>query len=187
MVLEKIQDERDCDDVGIPSFYCTCYEYTDIELSKADLIEPIKKLKQLAGQIINQKQKTNYETCKTISLQDLTSAEVQILKPIDKGGNRNYRIRIMTSELATFEVYGFSAETSKIGSFLKDNESGEYPKVSYTEIFNKVDYDMTLQLQEIVRVDQSSAICSEISNIMNIDSDYCICYKLKEISVLEDR
>ncbi|CAG9321643.1 unnamed protein product [Blepharisma stoltei] len=184
LLLEKINDDRSCDNVAIPNFLCSCFTFTEIPLEIAKDTPGINNLIALALESMNENIKNNKheDFCRKVSFKELVTAEIQQLKAREKGGNKIYRIRISINEDedAIFEIFGYAVKANAIINYFRPNDDGLNPITYYNETEKKL---MAIQLQGIERVDNVKAICEEIANQINENSDTCICKLPQELNI----
>lgn len=157
LLLEKVPDNRNCDDVDIPIHYCTCVEFTVIDKTQPFL----KQLAILGINSINSVIEKLNSMCLEVSFADILSAEIKILKERNTGANRMYKILISINEVpdAVFELYGYSATHNAIIKHLKPD--GFLPTIEFTLNEDSLDLQLVLQLQEIIRVDELKSDCQD--------------------------
>ena len=183
LLLEKVPDNRSCEDVDIPSFLCTCQSFVSIPVEQAIKEKPIKHLVKLGLQYINESIKTekNKNICKNITFNQLLEAEYKILKD-DSKGNRNYRIRVSIKEdsNAVFEFYGLMAKEKEMEDHIKTDSAGvTFPtkKFKFGEFLSE---KAMIQVQKVIRVDSYGGICEETAKVIGISGSICVCEKPSE-------
>lgn len=177
-MLEKIPAYRMCRDVDIPNIYCSCVDFVEIDLNRAEKMKEIESLIESGVDLINKavKNKSFDNKCKEISFKRLVRAEEKLLKHIEFGGNKKYKLAISINESQTtnYELFGYSVTEEHSLKFLKDNQSGLFPIMNYTMIINDKPIPMKFQVQNIHKID-SDAVCKLISQESFVNSDYCEC------------
>ncbi|CAG9326800.1 unnamed protein product [Blepharisma stoltei] len=177
LLLEKINDNRNCADLEIPDISCTCKEFKEISIEIAKQTAAIQKLIDLGISALNEKirDKSNEDDCEEITFKEIVKAEVSALKPIVEGGNKKYKITVSINEGGKIEFNGYLVTDQFKKRFMVSNWNHLLPYLWFDKDYNGTTHSMFLQLREIKRVDDST--CNKLDSDMIIDANNCYCFK----------
>ncbi|KAL5279302.1 hypothetical protein ACFFRR_003721 [Megaselia abdita] len=76
-ILKPISPERNCDDAGIPKWYCSCNEFTDLEIDSDLVIYTSVKIVEYINHLKNSYKKGNFKSkCRDLSLGEIKDARL---------------------------------------------------------------------------------------------------------------
>jgi hypothetical protein len=178
LMMEYVKDCRTCDDMLIPTYYCTCIAYQELPLLQALAVEAVQATISLAVDAINRdiQLKHAHEFCMRVSLDEVQKVEVKLLKE-ESFANRNYKIRITLKEnpKATFDLFSFMAVPSEFDSSAADNPRLGSQDVKFASSQGLI--DVKVQLREVLRVDAYRGLCEETALLAETSASQCICYR----------
>lgn len=126
--LEKIPNNRQCADVNIDPLYCLCRDYAPIDISSQLVTNTLTTLAKdtlyyINGNLINDK------ICKRLSLNTVLYASELILKKLNEGGNRHFKLifSIEEDKNTQIEIKFYAAEQQEIKRLKKN--FGAFPSV----------------------------------------------------------
>jgi hypothetical protein len=179
LFMEKVPDGRNCEDMNIPVYYCTCLDYIVLPIEIAKSSEPVASLVKLGIDSINNSIELDKATdfCMKVSLKEILKVEEKQFKE-DEFGNRNYKIKFTVNEhpSAIFDMLGFMSNYEEFNRFSIDQKEGRFPVMNITYIGPLGPQAMSIQVQEIIRIDPYRGICEEIARSVGTNSGKCLCY-----------
>ncbi|CAG9322489.1 unnamed protein product [Blepharisma stoltei] len=173
LFLEKISDNRNCEDVGIPAYWCKCSKFKAIE---------IDKISGLAEHIANEGIKTvnrkvwkdkSHEYCSQITLGDILSIEQEIVSH-NEIFNRTYKVKISINESSDFifSIQAYVAPVFLSELTIKEELENELYPLSDFSYGNLI---LSVQIHKIVRDDQNWDFCIELAELLTAKHSYCVC------------
>lgn len=163
---EPIPDTRTCMDANIPSFWCSCMPFEDIQLNSQEAVSVRPLLEQTIWHI-NAETVTAIQTrnspCQKLALNSTLSIQKQTTPT-----ELYYKLKFNTlqSKTVTFEALVL-INRKKIRKRLRDG-FGSSPFFFFGRGFYRIMY--------IKRLDAYAGFCKDISLLKNIDPMLCVCY-----------
>lgn len=172
---EPIPDTRTCMDVNIPSFWCSCMPFEEIEIESKEGISVLPLLEQTIWQINTETvtaTHTRNSPCQKLSLNLVLSIQKQVTPT-----EIFYKLKFNThqSQTVTFETL-ILINQNKIKKRLRDG-FGSFPFFLSGRSYYKIMY--------IKRLDAYAGFCKDISLLKNIDPMLCVCHS-KEYLITKD-
>ncbi|CAG9312109.1 unnamed protein product [Blepharisma stoltei] len=186
LLLDKIPNDRSCQDINIEPFYCSCLVFTKIDESlyagKTSLRSKEMNIKKLIREIaeyfiylINEETVTPYKSpgfhiCQEVTLKAVDSVEWLKLAP----NKHFYKLAITVNEhpLARFE--SVALVTSQYEEELNTREGYHLTKTYLNGKKN-------IKPIYIRRQDMYGGLCEQMCNLRQILAPLCICHKLGTI------
>ncbi|CAG9322491.1 unnamed protein product [Blepharisma stoltei] len=174
LLIEEISENRTCQDIGVPLYWCTCLEYNNVE---------IKDINALALHIANQtiftinKKIQNDkadEFCLGVSLGEILKAEEET-KESENYPGKLYKVTISIKEREGIIFSAFAYVADFIRDKKIDAETEIYP-LSQFENFN-------VQIQKVIRVDETDHFCCAFSEFVGAKCSFCVCKYLETFEI----
>jgi hypothetical protein len=179
LLMEKVPVDRNCAEMDIPNYYCTCLNYVELPLQKAMTTEPVISFMKLAIDAINKSVELDKagDFCMKVSLKEVLKVEEQQLKD-NEAGNRYYKIKFTVKEqpLASFDMLGFMSNYKEFKRFSIDQKGGRFPSLNITFTGPLGNQPMSIQVQDLIRIDPYRGICEEIARQVGTSAGKCLCY-----------
>uniref|UniRef100_A0A7S3I9M7 Uncharacterized protein n=1 Tax=Fabrea salina TaxID=342563 RepID=A0A7S3I9M7_9CILI len=170
LFLEKVPNNRTCEDVKIPSFWCSCLKMQEVK--ETEYPEFIYKIAQEVVYQINEetnspKTSPYSHICQKLSLKEITKLQVLATK------EEYYKMQftVNESDSALFETVVLV--TSKKYNARNINEA--YPFYPY--FFRGKNF----KVMYIRRVDSYAGVCEDLCKAKMIEAELCICHPLEYI------
>ena len=149
VLLEKIPDNRTCEDVKIKNLDCLCRDFIEIDSRSSLIFNVLEKLALGVVREINRKIHAKSQ-CRKVTFDKVVDAFEFQMKENEDGGNRMFKFRFGVEEdvNARIEVYVYAAESSEFKRLkikLDGKISAEFNKEelkgyqAYVESFRRVD------------------------------------------------
>ena len=164
--LEKIPDNRTCEDVNIKNLDCLCRDFVEIDSGSTFIFNVLEKLALGVVREIN-KQISAKSKCRSVTYDKVFQAFEFQMKENKDGGNRMFKFRFGVKEdvNARIEVYVYAADPSEFSrlkikldgkisiDFIKEYIKGYH---AYVESFKRVDLS---ECTEIIGGEEIVCIC----------------------------
>ncbi|CAG9325546.1 unnamed protein product [Blepharisma stoltei] len=166
LLYEKIPDNRTCEDIGVPLYWCNCLAYKKIEI--ADEKGLAHHIANEAVSTINKKNSKDkaQEFCLEVKFDYVIKIEEETKQSQNYSGNM-YKVTFAIKERSgvIFEAFAFVGNTIK---FIKIEVENQYYPISKWKNFE-------VQVQKIVRVDTLDDYCGELAEQMSAKASFCVC------------
>lgn len=177
LIREQIPDSRKCSDVGIPSFWCSCLSFEEIEVGALESL-----VVHLADEVLVQLNEVvytpkNYQmgaVCKKLTLGKLIKVEHQGTET-----ENYYRLRFFTQQSTTvaFEALVLLSRT-KLKTRYRD---GFGSKAFYFE------GRQTFKLMYVKRLDAYAGLCKDLSLSVGLEPMYCVCDSIDRVNYKDSK
>ncbi|CAG9325547.1 unnamed protein product [Blepharisma stoltei] len=171
---EEIPDNRTCEDIGIPLYWCNCLKYEKININDESSLAHHIAIEAVGA--INRKniKDKSQEVCMEIKLEKVIKIEEE-LKESQKYSGNMYKVSFSIRERSgvVFTAFAYVAKTFKYSKEEKENEI--YP-ISQFESFR-------VQIQKIVRADNKDDFCCEVAEVIGAKCSFCICTHPKDYQI----
>mmetsp|Transcript_22712 Transcript_22712/g.22462 ORF Transcript_22712/g.22462 Transcript_22712/m.22462 type:complete len:302 (+) Transcript_22712:375-1280(+) len=181
LLMEKVKDSRTCEDIRINLYWCTCLKYEEFNrLSSEEESAIVQRIAEAGIEAINRKISKDkaHEYCMTVSLAEIIKTDHEITDAKVK----HYKVDIKINEHPDFifRVIAQVMPSSELMKYKKQElENQIYPTASLDSSQGRIE----LQVQNVVRVDNTNEICMEIGNNVKGKDNYCVCKGLKDFNI----
>lgn len=186
LLLEKIPNSRTCDQIFIPSFWCSCMTMHSISAESTRRTRALQLLvDQFVGYVIEVMNSEIYTTtrgykdliCQRVTMREITSVYVQKVTSRDEA----FKIEFNIAEhpTARFEAYIVIGVTNKFVG-IKEDATDAFPTIPVYYLGRKV----KARLLFLKRLDKYAGLCEEIATERHINPALCICHPLNHIASL---
>ncbi|CAG9334947.1 unnamed protein product [Blepharisma stoltei] len=181
LIMEKVKDSRTCEDIRINLYWCTCLKYEEFDrLSSEEESGIVQRIAETGIEAINRKISKDKagEYCMSVSLAKIIKTDHEITNSKVK----HYKVDIKVNEHPDFifRVIAQVMPSSEMVKYKKQElENQVYPTTSLESSQGKLD----LQVQNVVRVDNTNEICMEVGNSVKGKDNFCVCKGLKDFNI----
>ena len=171
LLLEKVPDDRVCEDVNIEEYLCICRDYKPLELySKIvdNMVEVIEATLQYSNiQVLDG------AVCKQLEFAEIVEASEFRLKLDVDGGNRHLKARFRVKRYvdALIEIVIYAADEKEFNRVRKD--ASFFPSRSGKVINKYGTVTLKMQAESIKRIDLG--ICAVEIQGKRITHNLCVC------------
>ncbi len=195
LFLEKVPNYRTCEDVHIPSFWCSCMSMIELDsvaynpshpqyLQLAEFTPTTHFLNTLLENAIEKINSETYSSIKSVKnsiCSKITLKEIRAVfyrKVLGKN-NLAYKIEFNINEhqTARFEIYFVIGVSKKITNIREDASEQYVPFPVYYEGMK-----LRARIMFIKRMDKYGGLCEDIAIANALDPQLCICNSVKHIS-----
>mmetsp|Transcript_6546 Transcript_6546/g.11475 ORF Transcript_6546/g.11475 Transcript_6546/m.11475 type:complete len:778 (+) Transcript_6546:3890-6223(+) len=184
LLLEKIPNSRTCDQIFIPSFWCSCMTMHSISANDYRRSRALRLLiDQFTGYVVEVMNSEVYTTsrgykdliCRRVSIREITSVFVQKVTSRDEAFKIEFTI--LEHPTARFEAYIVLGITNKFVG-IKEDATDAFPTIPVYYLGRKV----KARLLFLKRLDKYAGLCEEIATERHINPALCICHPLSHIA-----
>ncbi|CAG9328374.1 unnamed protein product [Blepharisma stoltei] len=186
LFVEKIDDNRNCEDIGNPVYWCTCLKY---EEKKVDGLEDlIIHIGNQAAYEINGRIKREYMQKYCISpmeFEKAISVEHTPIKGVSEPDTGLYKIKYPVKDHPDyfFSVQAVAVPEKVFYKFEKKNVENDWFPISFIST-NGQQYKV--QVQYIARINEKNDICMEMEASIGGKISFCVCQKPKDYKFTPD-
>jgi hypothetical protein len=179
LFLEKIPNDRTCDEIEIPAYFCSCLRYYDVPQNKYSGVESsisgiyttrlIQEMSKNILQQINSESYSSYtnfrgQICLKVSLDKILEVNYQKLSP-----NRQYFKLVLSVNESVFAR--FEAVVMLVNVWLKPRGPSEGYEVAPFYLGGR----RVLRLMYIKRTDAYAGLCEEFCRARQLHAPLCVC------------
>jgi hypothetical protein len=184
LLIEKVPNTRTCEDVFIPSFWCSCMTMHNVV--KDDLLKTrslrllVDKLIGYVFEILNGEVHTSFNEhkdliCQKATLKELVSVHVQKITSRDEAFK--FEFTVAEHHSARFEAYIVLGVTKTyVGT--KEDTADSFPTIPLYYLGRKA----RARVLFLKRMDKYAGLCEEIATVRLLNPALCICHPLSHIS-----
>ena len=164
LFLEKAPNNRTCQSIGIPAFWCSCLKFVEVSQEFDSVVYKITKIliESINEEAFRHRGSILGKVCKKISLKKI--AKVWVLTTDEE----YYKIQfeIEQKEGVLFE----SVVVLTWKKYRQRNPSDSYQQVPFFDYGKR-----TLNIMFIRRVDSYAGVCEDLAKLASIRPEICIC------------
>jgi hypothetical protein len=185
LLLEKVPNTRSCEDVLIPSFFCSCSSFKPVDLDRSPLKASVHFINFLALEVLsifNEETRTvswsnGYHVCAKLTLASIESAQYQVVS----SSYYVYKLVLTVKESpqAVFEVMVAVLTQVKVNKQLPEFDA-DYKTYSFHSRGRKL-----IKVLQVKRNDAYGGLCEELSRMKGVSPPLCVCQSLDYIEYKE--